>query len=250
MKRRIVLAGGRGFLGTALARRFLAAGYEVFVFTRSPKPRNDGVKEIAWDARTIGPWSELVDGAAVVINLTGKSVDCRYTKTNREKIIASRVDSTRVIGEAVARCAKPPRIWLNASSATLYKHVFDRANDETGETGATPEAKDEFSIEVIRQWERALEEAQTPNTRKVALRITLVFGAGGGVFPVLRRLARLGLGGKMGSGRQYVSWIHLEDFCQDFERSHQFCRAESVDECRDDAANPKNARCTVRVAGD
>jgi uncharacterized protein (TIGR01777 family) len=217
MKRRIILAGGRGFLGTALARTFVVRGDEVIVFTRAPGDRSDGVKEIAWDAKSPGEWMKLVDGANVVINLTGKSVDCRYTETNRRLIIDSRVDSTRVLGEAMAKCKQPPRVWLNCSSATLYKHTFDTPMDENGEVGATPEAKDEFSIEVIHQWERALEQAQTPATRKVALRITLVFGRDGGVFPVFRRLAKFGLGGTMGSGRQYVSWIHEKDFCEAVE---------------------------------
>lgn len=217
MKRKIILAGGSGFLGTALARTFIAAGDEAIVLTRSPKNRSDGAREVSWDAKTLGELAALVDGADVVVNLTGKSVDCRYTDKNRRAIIASRVNSTRVVGQAIARCAKPPRVWLNASSATLYKHTLDHAADESGETGSTPEAKDEFSIEVIRQWENALNEAATPATRKVALRTTMVFGAEGGVFPVLQRLARFGLGGKMGSGQQYVSWIHEEDFCRAVE---------------------------------
>src|ERR1043166_2482751 len=217
MKQRIILAGGGGFLGTALAKRFVARGDEVIVLTRAPETRSDGVKEIFWDAKTLGEWTRFVDGADVVINLTGKSVDCRYTERNRRLIIASRVDSTRVVGEAIAKCAKPPRVWLNASSATIYKHIFDRAMDESGETGATADAKDEFSIEVIRRWERAFNEALTPATRKVAMRITMVFGTDGGVFPVLRRLVRFGLGGKMGSGKQFVSWIHEEDFCRAIE---------------------------------
>lgn len=215
--KKIILAGGSGFLGTALARRFRAAGDDVTVLTRSTQERTDGIKEVSWDAKNLGEWATLVDGADAVINLTGKSVDCRYTEKNRRAIIDSRVDSTRVIGQAIARCSKPPRVWLNASSATIYKHLFDHAADESGETGATPEAKDEFSIDVIRQWENALNEAITPTTRKVALRITMVFGDGAGVFPVLRRLARFGLGGKMGSGKQYVSWIHEEDFCRAVE---------------------------------
>ena len=217
MKKRIILAGGSGFLGTALAKRFLSRGDEVIVLTRSPENRSDGAKEVFWDAKTLGEWAKLVDGADVVINLNGRSVDCRYTEKNRHAIIDSRVDSTRVIGEALARCAKPPRVWLNASSATLYKHVFDRAMDENSETGSTAEAKDEFSIEVILKWEQVLNEAATPATRKVALRTTMVFGADAGVFPVLRRLARFGLGGKLGSGKQYVSWMHEEDFCRAVE---------------------------------
>jgi len=217
MKRRIIIAGGSGFLGTALARRFIARGDEVFVLTRSPQNRTDGAKDIAWDAKTLGDWASLVDGADVVLNLTGKSVDCRYNEKNRRLIINSRVDSTRVVGEAIARSKNPPRAWLNASSATLYKHDPAKPADESGPTGATAEAKDEFSIEVIRQWERAMDEAQTPRTRKLALRTTMVFGLESGVFPVLRRLARLGLGGKMGSGRQFVSWMHEEDFCRAVE---------------------------------
>jgi uncharacterized protein (TIGR01777 family) len=212
MKQRIILAGGSGFLGKALAQKFIARGCEVIVLTRSPRERHDGSKEIAWDAKSMGDWAKLIDGAEVVINLAGKSVDCRYTEANRRAIMASRVDATRILGTVIANCNQPPRVWLNCSSATIYKHTFDTPQDEAGETGATPEAKDEFSIQVIRQWERALNEAQTPATRKVALRITLVFGREGGVFPVLRRLARFGLGGKMGGGKQYVSWIHEDDF--------------------------------------
>jgi len=217
MRRRIILAGGSGFLGTALARKFTSRGDDIIVLTRSPEERNDGVREVAWDAKNLGDWVALVDGADVVINLNGRSVDCRYTERNRQAIISSRVDSTKAVGEAIARCSKPPRVWLNASSATIYKHTFDRAADESGETGATAEAKDEFSLEVIRQWEQALHEAVTPGTRKVALRTTMVLGPGSGVFPVLRRLARFGLGGKMASGKQYMSWIHQEDFCRAIE---------------------------------
>jgi uncharacterized protein len=215
--RRIILAGGSGFLGDTLAKYFLERQHEIIVLTRSPGARHDGVREIAWDAKSLGDWTNFVDGAEVVINLAGKSVDCRYNDANRKAIIASRVESTRVLGEAVAQCKQPPRVWLNSSSATIYKHTFDKPMDEAGETGATPEANDEFSIEVISQWERALNEALTPATRKVVLRTTLVFGRDGGVIPVLRRLARFGLGGKMGSGRQYVSWIHEEDFCRAVE---------------------------------
>ena len=218
MNRRIILAGGSGFLGNALAKKFLAQSCDVVVLTRSPRERGDGAKEIFWDAKSLGDWTKFADGAEVVVNLTGKSVDCRYNEKNRHEIIASRVDSTRVLGEAIAKCKQPPRVWLNSSSATLYLHTFDTPMDETGATGATPDAKDEFSIEVIRQWERAFDEAQTPRTRKVALRTVMVLGhARNSVFPVLRRLTKFGLGGRMGSGRQYVSWIHQDDFCRAIE---------------------------------
>lgn len=215
--KRIILAGGSGFLGQALAKRFSETGSEVIILTRAPRGRAGGVKELSWDGKSLGEWARLVEGADAVINLTGRSVDCRYTAANRRLIVASRVDSTRVLGEAIARCTQPPRVWLNSSSATIYKHTFTTPMDEAGEMGATPEAKDEFSVEVIRQWERALDEARTPVTRKIALRITMVFGVAGGVFPVLRRLARFGLGGRMGSGRQFVSWIHIADFLRAVE---------------------------------
>lgn len=218
MKKRIILAGGSGFLGGELVKKFRAQSCEVIVLTRSPRSRGDGVKEIFWDAKTLGDWAALVDGADVVINLTGKSVDCRYNQKNRREIIASRVDSTRVLGEAIVKCKNPPRVWLNSSSATLYLHTFDTPMDENGPTGATPEAKDAFSIEVIERWERAFDEAQAPRTRKVALRTVMVMGhARNSVFPVLRQLTKFGLGGRMGSGRQYVSWIHQDDFCRAIE---------------------------------
>ena len=198
MKRRIILAGGSGFLKVwceCLSREVM-----MIIFTRGPKKRDDGAEEIAWDAKTTGEWVRYIDGAEAVVNLTGKSVDCRYTELNRRLIISSRVDSTRVLGEAIAGCKQPPQVWLNCSSTTLYKHSFDEPMDENGKVGASPEAKDEFSIEVIQQWENALAGAKTPTTRKVALRITLVFGRDGGVYPVFRRLAHFGLGGHMGSG--------------------------------------------------
>jgi hypothetical protein len=150
-----------------------------------------------------------------VINLTGRSVNCRYHQRNRKLILESRVDSTHAIGQAIARCKAPPPIWLNASTATIYKHTFGPAWDESGEIAGTPEAKDEFSIEVATAWERTFDEAQTPATQKVAMRAAMVLGRGkNSVFPMLQQLTRLGLGGKMGNGRQFVSWIHEQDFCR------------------------------------
>ncbi|MEY4387019.1 MAG: hypothetical protein RLY20_2302 [Verrucomicrobiota bacterium] len=218
MSERIVIAGGSGFLGTALARYFNERKWDVVVLTRQPKPRSDGVREVAWDGTTVGDWAAELEGAEVVLNLCGKSVDCRYTAKNRKLLIESRTKPTRAIGQAIAKCKVPPRAWLNASSATLYKHTFDTPMDENGPQGATPAAKDEFSIEIINQWERALDEVATPRTRKVALRTTMVLGnSRNSVVPVLARLTRLGLGGRMGSGRQYVSWMHQEDFCRAVE---------------------------------
>jgi uncharacterized protein (TIGR01777 family) len=218
MSRRIILAGGSGFLGQLLGDYLQVRGWEPIVLTRSPSGQAK-FKELAWDTRTLGDWSHALDGAEAVINLAGRSVNCRCNTANRLAIMSSRVESTRVLGEAIARCAQPPKTWLNSSTATIYKHSLDRANDESStDFSPTRAAKDAFSVEVARAWEQALDGAQTRQTRKVALRITLVFGIiPGGVFQILRRLTRFQLGGKMGSGRQYVSWIHEEDFCRAVE---------------------------------
>jgi uncharacterized protein (TIGR01777 family) len=208
---RIVIAGGSGFLGRVLAYQFATTGREVVILTRNPKKPG----EVRWDAATIGTWAQALDGAHALINLTGRTVNCRYNAANRKEIMESRAKSTRVLGEAIRQCKLPPRVWLNASTATIYKHTFGPPNDEHGEIGATPEAHDDFSIEVAETWERTLDEAVVPNTRKIALRAAMVLGRGeNSVFPTLRRLARLGLGGRMGSGKQYVSWIHQSDFCR------------------------------------
>lgn len=171
---------------------------------------------VKWDAETLGDWTSEFEGADVVINLAGRSVNCRYNTENRKLIIESRVKSTRVVGEAIAQASRPPRVWLQASTATIYAHTYDRDNDETtGLVGCSPDAPDtwRFSNDVVALWERAANEANTPNTRKVMLRSAMVMSPDrGGVFDTLLRLVRFGLGGRSGSGRQYVSWIHDEDF--------------------------------------
>ncbi|MGB0581943.1 MAG: epimerase [Limisphaerales bacterium] len=150
------------------------------------------------------------------MNLAGRSVDCRYHARNRRLIMDSRVKSTRVLGQAIAQCQLPPRVWLNSSTATIYEHSYETPMDEwKGRVRATPEAKDEFSLEVAKAWENAFAECHAPDTRKVAMRTAMVLGTeDGGVYRVLRRLTRLGLGGAMGDGRQFVSWIHADDFCR------------------------------------
>jgi uncharacterized protein (TIGR01777 family) len=215
--KRIILAGGSGLLGRLLARSLADKGYEITILTRSPQGRAAS-RSIGWDARTLGPWRQELEGAAAVINLTGRSVNCRYNALNRRLILESRVLSTRVLGEAIAGCAAPPPAWLNASTATIYKHSFDRTMDETGEIAADKDAKDEFSVEVAQAWEEALAATPTPATRKVPLRMSMVFAMEEGtVFRVLRRLVRLGLGGRMAGGRQFVAWIHQADFCRAVE---------------------------------
>jgi uncharacterized protein (TIGR01777 family) len=216
---RIILAGGSGFLGGELAKHFAALGWDVVILTRAPKPRPDQVREVAWDTKSLGDWARDLEGATAVANLTGRSVDCRYNAKNRREIMDSRVNSTRVVGEAIARCKTPPRVWLNSSTATLYTHTFGKPHDESSQDmDSAVDAKDAFSVEVAQAWERTLNEANTPQTRKVALRTSMVLGLGqNSVFPVLRRLTKSGLGGRQGSGNQFVSWIHIEDFCRAIE---------------------------------
>lgn len=212
---KIVLAGGSGQLGTVLARDFQAAGHDVVVLTRDPRPAPWRV--VLWDGATLGPWAHEIDGADIVLNLAGRSVNCRYTPENRRAILDSRVHSTRAVGEAIARAARPPRTWLQMSSAALYAHRYDAPNDEAnGRIGGNePDFPRQwsFSVGVVQAWEEALFSAATPATRRVALRSSIVMGAErGGIFDVLLGLVRRGLGGPVGDGRQMVSWIHEQDF--------------------------------------
>ena len=172
---------------------------------------------VEWDGATLGAWQREIDGADVVVNLAGRSVNCRYNAANRREILESRSSSTRVVGEAIARALRPPHVWLQASTATIYAHRYDAANDErSGVLGGTESNAPDtwrFSIDVARAWERTFDEAVTPATRKVLLRSAMTMSPdAGGVFDALLGLVRHGLGGSAGSGRQFVSWIHYEDF--------------------------------------
>lgn len=215
---KLVIPGGSGQVGTILARAFAGQGDEVVILGRDAGGGRAGAgRLVGWDARTLGPWAAEVDGADVVINLAGRSVDCRYTERNRREIVDSRVDSTRVVGEAIAAASQPPRVWLQASTATIYAHSYDVPNDERHGVlgGAEPGAPDtwRFSIDVARRWEQTFAQADTPHTRKVAMRSAMIMSPDrGGVFDVLLGLVRRGLGGTAGDGRQYVSWIHHVDF--------------------------------------
>lgn len=223
---RIVIPGGSGQVGQILAQHFHGQGHEVTVLSRSPQ--SAPWRTVIWDGRSLGSWAETIDGADVVINLAGRSVNCRYGATNRREIKDSRVLSTRVIGQAIARSAHPPKLCMNASTATIYRHALDRPMDETtGELGGNePGAPDtwNFSIDVARSWEQAFFAATTPETRKIALRSAIIMSPNrGGPFDMLLNLVRAGLGGKAGSGGQYVSWIHDADFARaiDFLITHK-----------------------------
>ncbi|MFJ8959186.1 TIGR01777 family oxidoreductase [Lentzea sp. NPDC102401] len=206
---KIVIPGGTGQVGGVLTRALRAAGHDVVIISR-----NAGVR---WDGHTLGRWADEIDGADVVINLAGRSVSCRYTAENLRQMMRSRVDSARVVGEAIAKADDPPAVWLQMSTATIYAHRFDAANDE--ETGIIGGREPDvpgywaYSVEIAKRWEAELDEADTPGTRKVALRSAMVMSPDrGGVFDYLSWLARLGLGGPVAGGHQYVSWIHDDDF--------------------------------------
>ena len=212
---KIVIPGGSGQVGTVLARAFHSEGHDVIVLSRRPGARPWRV--VPWNGAVLGKWQRELDGCDVVINLAGRSVNCRYTAANREEILQSRVLSTRAIGQAIVAAARPPRLWLQASTATSYAHRYDQPNDERSGIlgGSEPNAPSSwrFSIDVARAWERAFEEAAATGTRKVVLRSAITLSPdAGGVFEMLRWLARHGLGGRFGHGRQFMSWIHYEDF--------------------------------------
>lgn len=204
----IVIAGGSGFLGRVLETYFSEKNYEVQILTRHPKKEN----EIYWNAKDLGKWTEALEHAEAIINLTGKSVDCRYTEVNKKLIYDSRIDSTHVLGLAVNLCENPPKVWFNSSTATIYKGSLTYENDE--ENGIIG---DDFSMNIAKSWEEAFYSIKNPKTRKIAGRTAIVLGKNGGALLPLKRLTRFGLGGKQASGNQKVSWIHEQDFARAVE---------------------------------
>lgn len=205
---KIIIAAGTGFLGKNLKKYFTGKGHQVYILTRNPKYIN----EIYWDAKTLGEWKNILQNADVVINLAGKSVDCRYTDRNEKEIYSSRIESTKVLQQAIDWCTEKPKIWLNASSATIYIHSETQLNtEEHGIIG------DDFSMNICKSWESEFFKVKTENVRKVALRTSIVLGNNGGAFPKLKMLTKFGLGGKQGRGNQNVSWIHIQDFCRAVE---------------------------------
>lgn len=212
---KVVIPGGSGQVGTILARALHRDGHDVVVLSRRRDVQPWRV--VRWDGATLDDWKREIDGCDVVVNLTGRSVNCRYTAANRQEILQSRVLSTRVVGQAIAAATCRPRVWLQASTATIYAHRYDRPNDEySGILGGHERDAPgtwRFSIDVARAWERAFEEAVVNGTRKVSLRSAMTLSPDpGGVFDTLLGLVRHGLGGSAGDGRQFMSWVHHEDF--------------------------------------
>ena len=201
----IIIAGGSGFLGQVLEAYFSESGYQIFILTRTPQKKND----IYWNAKDLGEWTKSLENADALINLTGKSVDCRYTEENKKLIYDSRIDSTHALGLAINLCENPPSVWFNSSTATIYQGSLTYENDE--ETGIIG---DNFSMNIAKSWEKAFYSITTPNTRKTALRTAIVFGKNGGAMTPLKTLTKFGLGGQQSNGNQKVSWIHEHDFAR------------------------------------
>jgi len=204
-KKRVVLAGGSGFLGQSLAKELLARNYEVVGLSRSPRERTDGVREAQWTGAHIGEWIQHLDGADAVVNLAGRNINCRHTPQHLQEIADSRLNSVRAVAAALRHITQPPKVWVQAGAIGFYGNRGDELCNEE-----TPFGKDKLA-EICRQWEDAFNTAEVLKTRRVLLRIGVVLGRKGGALPVLARLTRWFLGGTVGNGRQYISWIHLSD---------------------------------------
>ncbi|MCM3781710.1 TIGR01777 family oxidoreductase [Neobacillus mesonae] len=195
--KKIVLAGGTGFIGQYFEEAFKKLGYQVLIISRQQG-------HISWEDRT--GIADALDHAELLINLAGKSVNCRYNERNKREIIKSRTETTNILGKAVLACEHPPKLWINSSTATIYRHAEDKPmTEQTGELGTG------FSVEVAKAWEEAFFSFSLPYTRQAALRIAIVLGPNGGVMTPYIYLTRFGLGGKQGSGHQRFSFIHVED---------------------------------------
>jgi uncharacterized protein (TIGR01777 family) len=217
---RIVVPGGSGQVGTIVARHFQSEGHDVVVFARNVS--RAPWRMVAWDGTNLNSWTEELENADLVLNLAGRNVNCRYNESNRREIKESRTRTTRLLGEAISQLTHPPKIWMNASTATIYRHALDRPMDEaTGEIGGNePNAPSTwwFSIDVATSWEGEFFAAKTPATRKIALRSAMVMSPDrDGIFDTLLRLVRFGLGGASGSGKQFVSWMHGQDFLRSIQ---------------------------------
>jgi len=208
-RNRIVIAGGSGFIGSALAGQLAARGDEVVILTRAPGPRGGAIREVKWDARSVeDAWLREVDGARAVVNLAGKNVNCRYTRRNLAEIDESRINAVRVMAEAINRCANPPPVLIQASTTAIYGDAGERWCDESSPLG------DGVAVATATKWEDAFASHPTPRTRRVLLRISFVLGRNGGVLRMLATMTKWFLGGTVGNGRQYITWVHIDDLCR------------------------------------
>lgn len=241
-KNKIIIAAANGFIGQELISYF--KDYEIVALVRNIQPgihsNKPNLRYVQWDGKTPGAWATEFEGAKAVINLAGRSVNCRYNEKNKAEIFSSRLDSTKVIGQAINQCKQAPEVWINAGSATIYRHSTDKQMTESN-----GEYHNDFSVQVCKAWEKAFDETETPRTRKLFLRISIVLGKSGGVFATLRSLAKLGLGGKHASGEQMVSWIHIEDLCRSIEFLMRKDQLDGIFNCA--APNPVKNKVFMQV---
>jgi uncharacterized protein len=228
---KLVIAAGTGFLGEVLVKHFKNKYDEIIILTRQKKPKQDNVSYIVWNVHSVGEWCKALQHCDVLINLTGKSVNCRYTEKNKKEILDSRLDANRVLGEALKLIQHQPDVWINSASSTIYDASFDQPNTESnGIIG------NDFSMNVCKAWEQSFFEMKNAAKRMIAMRIAIVLGSNGGAYPELERITKTGLGGKSGSGKQMVSWVHETDFANMVEWLIQNNNADGVYNCS--APNP------------
>ncbi|MBW8687950.1 TIGR01777 family oxidoreductase [Chitinophaga rhizophila] len=237
--KKIVIAAGTGFIGKGLIDYF-GQDNDIVILTRQPLTDSGRISYVQWDGKTQDAWVSHLERTDILINLAGKSVNCRYTEENRKEIFSSRVASTQVLGAAIQTLKHPPALWINSSSATIYRHAEDRPMDEF-----TGEIADDFSVQVCKQWEGAFNQTVTPHTRKVILRIAITIGHQGGVLTPLMNLMKFGLGGYHGNGRQQMSWVHIDDVCRMVEWLYEHPEQEGVFNCA--APHPVNNRQFMRA---
>ncbi|TDW47027.1 hypothetical protein EV144_10543 [Flavobacterium sp. 270] len=207
--KKLIIAAGTGFLGQVLVDHFKDKFDKIVILTRGKSKIVNGIKYVNWNAKSFSGWEKELENAAVLINLAGKSVDCRYTRENKREILLSRIESTKILNKAILACKNPPKHFLNSSTSTIYRFSLDKEMDEeNGEIG------NDFSMNIAQSWEKAFFKTETPNTLKTALRTSIVLGKNGGALIPLKTLAKFGLGGKQGKGNQFVSWIHELDFAR------------------------------------
>jgi len=207
--KKIIIAGGTGFIGSYLSNRFLRRGYQVVILSRRKSKIENNIRYVNWDGENLSGWKEELENSFLLINLSGKTVAVRHTAKNKKEIFASRINSTKVLNQAISLCENPPKYWMNSSGATIYKTSFTKKRDEY-----FLETEQEFLTDVIIAWEKELFRNPNPKTQKLALRTPVVFGKSGETFEKLKLLTKLGLGGKQSNGKQMMSWIHIEDFAR------------------------------------
>ncbi|GAA0524575.1 TIGR01777 family oxidoreductase [Chitinophaga japonensis] len=237
--KKIVIAGGTGFIGQEMIAHF-GSRNDLVILTRHPQRNSGRTRYVYWDAETLHGWETLLEGADLLINLAGKSVNCRYNDRNKKEIFDSRTNATAVLGQAILTLARPPRLWINAASATIYRHAEDRPMDEFN-----GEIENDFSVQVCKRWEQTFNAITLPHTRKVILRIAVTLGARGGVMGPYLNLVKYGLGGRQGHGRQMFSWVHITDLCRMIAWLYEQPQLEGVFNCS--APHPVNNRTFMRT---